>query len=179
MNSALFSSSIYERPLPELNLEKDPLVIWPFCYRTTDEFGASYGLSHAGYDFRLDRIIPPNHDGEDMWKSESVTEYSLAPGEFVLASTMEYQRLPTNVCGYPYDKSSLARRGLDVKNTVIEPGWCGYLTLELSNASHRPFLLKQGMAICQIQYELLDTHVEGYRGKYQNQAAEPTPMLRG
>lgn len=93
----------------------------PFCERTRD-FGMTYGLGPAGYDVRI---------AEDIL---------LLPGQFVLASTMEHFDMPVDVIGKVHDKSTWARLGLDVKNTVIEPGWRGYLTLELTNnhAAWRP-----------------------------------------
>lgn len=80
--------------------------------------GMSYGLSHAGYDIRI---------REDV---------ELEPGGFTLASTIERFRMPNDVAAMVCDKSTWARRGLAVQNTFIEPGWEGYLTLELSNNRH-------------------------------------------
>ena len=36
--------------------------------------------------------------------------------------------------GIVHDKSTWARRGLVVQNTVIEPGWHGYLTIEVDQS---------------------------------------------
>lgn len=88
----------------------------PFSERTEHvESGTTGGLSGAGYDVSV---------------RESV---KLPPGAFRLASTVEKFRVPDYVVIGIYDKSSLARRALTVKNTRAEPGWRGYLTLELSN----------------------------------------------
>lgn len=131
-------------------------IVTPFCER--DVFlGMSFGLSAAGYDIRI---------------AETLTLYG---GEFHLVSSFERFKMPTNIIAFVHDKSSWARKGLAVQNTVIEPGWEGYLTLELTN--HHPtrsILLTSGMPIAQIVFQLLDEPTERpYNGKYQNQEAGP------
>ena len=42
-------------------------------------------------------------------------------------SSIEFFNMPKYLVGIVHDKSSLARQGLSVFNTVIEPGWKGYL----------------------------------------------------
>lgn len=76
--------------------------------------GVSHGLSEAGYDIRI---------------KQDVVLHPLR--RFALASTIEYFQMPDNLVGVVHDKSTWARRKLSVQNTCIEPGWCGYLTLEL------------------------------------------------
>lgn len=128
--------------------------ITPFHERTK-EFGMSYGLSAAGYDIRI---------AEDI---------ELASGTFCLASSLEYFNMPDDVLAYVKDKSTWARQGLAVQNTVIEPGWKGYLTLEITNHSNEILSyinLKRGMPIAQIIFHRLDFATEQpYEGKYQNQ----------
>ena len=120
--------------------------------------GVSCGYSHAGYDLRLgDEILIP------------------ARG-FVLAAAMERFWMPGNVLGVVHDKSTWARRGLSVFNTVIEPGWQGYLTLEIVNHTDKNFVLPQGVGIAQVVFQFLDQTTENrYAGKYQNQVAGPQP----
>lgn len=128
--------------------------ITPFHERTK-EFGMSYGLSAAGYDIRI---------AEDI---------ELINGTFCLASSLEYFNMPDDVLAYVKDKSTWARQGLAVQNTVIEPGWKGYLTLELTNHTRdKLIVLRKGMPIAQIIFHRLDFATEQpYDGKYQNQQA--------
>ena len=76
------------------------------------------------------------------------------------------------------DKSTLARLGVAVQNTVIEPGWRGFLTLELSYTPvswRRPRLvIEAGSPIAQVIFEPIDCETAGYDGKYQH--AGPTPQ---
>lgn len=77
------------------------------------------------------------------------------------------------------------RLGLGVFNTHIDPGWEGYLTLELKNHGSVALSFEPGDAIAQIVFDLLMVPLDGtaravqtaqpYRGKYQNQEAGPQP----
>lgn len=130
-------------------------MISPFHERKV-EGGMSYGLSIAGYDIRIAQNI-------ELW-----------PGEFALASSIEEFDMPTDLMGHVADKSTWARMGLAVQNTIIEPGWRGFLTLELTN--HREDLLKiaKGMPIAQIIFHMLaDPAEKPYRGKYDQQENRP------
>lgn len=127
--------------------------VTPFCERTK-EFGMSYGLSAAGYDIRI---------------AESLL---LGPSDFILASSMEEFNMPNNVLAYVKDKSTWARQGLAVQNTVIEPGWRGFLTLELTNHFGSPIKIEKGMPIAQIVFhKLMEATEQPYDGKYQDQPA--------
>ena len=126
----------------------------------------THGCSPAGYDLRLDRVKGAYQLGEHLWR--------LAPGEFALASAIEEFQMPPDLLGVVHDKSSWARRGLACQNTVIEPGWRGFLTLELTNHSREPLCLRQGVGICQVIFHLLDEPTfHPYDGVYQDQAAGP------
>lgn len=129
--------------------------VYPFEDRGTIR-GRSYGLSVAGYDIRI---------------AENVM---LAPGEFSLASSMERFTMPDDVLALVKDKSSWARLGLSVFNTVIEPGWRGFLTLELKNQGADLLQIDRGDPIAQILFERLDAPTDSpYSGKYQDQEAGP------
>jgi dCTP deaminase len=82
--------------------------------------------------------------------------------------------MPNNVVGIVHDKSSLARQGIAVQNTVAEPGWRGYLTLEITNHYVNKILLLKGDAIAQVVFHFLDEPTELiYDGKYQDQQRGP------
>jgi dCTP deaminase len=132
-------------------------IITPFHERTL-EGTLSFGLSSCGYDVRIDQLT------------------IIQPQGFRLASIMEHIRMPDDIMGIVHDKSSWARRGLTVQNTVIEPGWSGYLTIELTNHSENEIRILSGTPIAQIVFHLLDEVTEQpYQGKYQNQERGITP----
>ncbi|WP_113152759.1 dCTP deaminase [Nitratireductor sp. OM-1] len=134
-------------------------IFTPFSERTRHK-GLTYGVGPAGYDVRIDQ------------------EVRLMPGGFSLASTVEHFNMPQNVLGIVHDKSTWARVGLAAQNTVIEPGWRGYLTLELTNHGDEAILIEEGMAIAQIIIHQLDDHASvAYDGKYQDQQRGPQPAI--
>ena len=84
--------------------------------------------------------------------------------------------MPTNLVGVVHDKSTWARRGLSVFNTVVEPGWKGFLTLELVYHGEGDLRIPAGSAIAQVVFtETSDRRA--YNGKYQHQADRPTPAI--
>jgi dCTP deaminase len=129
----------------------------PFCERTVFE-GTTFGLGPAGYDVRVAQGL------------------FLVPGCFVLASTIERFTMPDNLIGIIHDKSTWARGGIAVQNTVIEPGWCGFLTLEITMHGPWECWVPAGCGIAQIVFHLLDEPTEmpyPKNGKYQNQGPGP------
>lgn len=141
-------------------------MIAPFEERTKHE-GMTYGVGPAGYDMRIE------FDDTGFEK-----EMQLWPGMFRLASTMERFRMPNNVMGIVHDKSTWARRGIAVQNTVIEPGWEGWLTLEITNHGNEKITLKRGMPICQVVFHFVDQPVQQvYDGKYQGQRRGPVEAI--
>lgn len=130
-------------------------MIAPFVERDVVR-GMSFGLSAASYDVRI---------------AENVTLY---PGEFALASTVERFDIPNDVLIIVHDKSSWARCGLAVQNTVLDAGWRGFVTLELTNHSRDTLTILVGDPIAQVVCHLLtEPTSQPYSGKYQDQEAGP------
>lgn len=130
----------------------------PFHERTRHN-GLTFGLGPAGYDVRI-------AEGVQMGGSIS----------FALASTIEHFTMPNDVLAQVCDKSTWARRGLFVQNTIIEPGWRGHLTLELTYAHPWRLFIETGDPIAQIVFFRLEQPTEQpYEGKYQDQPAGPQP----
>lgn len=139
----------------------------PFCNRAVHEpTDLTYGCGAASYDVRL---------AKDVYLRKDVV---------TLASTLERFSMPENVCGVVHDKSSLARAGILVQNTFIDPGWRGYLTLEISyhwvypwkDYERKGVQLKEGTPIAQIVLHRLDAHtLKPYDGQYQDQANKAVP----
>ena len=152
-------------------------IITPFCERTVER-GRSYGLSSCGYDVRVEfdvgtiaKMCKPSlkllASGRDYLNL--VEDYT-----FRLASTIEHFDMPDDVMGVVHDKSSWARQGLAVQNTIIEPGWRGHLTLELTFHGEGELMIYRGDPIAQIIFHQLDhTTEQPYTGKYQDQEQGP------
>jgi dCTP deaminase len=148
---------------------KEFIKIEPFVDVQKQALGLSYGLGPCGYDMRIGTI-------KKGVTGQSVQRYVLKPGEFLLVSVLDRVTMPENVCAEIKDKSTWARRGLAVQNTIVEPGWEGYLTLELSNHGQEKLLLMVGQPIAQIVFNWLDKPTDRpypKDGKYQDQPPEP------
>lgn len=154
--------------------KSDKPLITPSQVRTENK-GYSGGLSPAGYDIHI---------------AESLTLYpltlknivcnslGLARASFALASTIEQFNIPDNIMAFVLDKSSWARQGLALQTTCLEPNWCGFLTLELSNHGKKVLHIVRGTPIAQIVFHHLDVATDLiYTGKYQNQKSGPQPAI--
>ena len=110
-------------------------------------------------------------DNEIVYKTITADTYVLLPGQFVLASTMEYFELPDNLTAFVEGRSSLGRIGLFIQNAGwVDPGFRGEITLELFNANRCAIDLKAGRRVGQLVFaQLDDTALNPYSGKYQGQ----------
>jgi dCTP deaminase len=145
--------------LPAQHIRARTGLITPFAERSKAH-GMTFGLSCAGYDVRIAQTV------------------FLAPGDFKLASTVEHFDMPLDLIGHVADKSTWARRGLAVQNTILECGWRGYLTIELSNHSRQTIYIEEGSPIAQIVFHLLlEPTEQPYGGKYQSQPARPVAAI--
>lgn len=80
--------------------------------------------------------------------------YLLPPGGFILGATAEQIYVSDCVVGQVEGKSSVARLGIQIHATAgyIDPGFTGQITLEISNLSSIPFMLRPDMPIGQIVF---------------------------
>lgn len=160
-----------------------------------DPYEPSY-VQPSSVDLRVDRFfrvfenhkyphIDPRARQEDLTTIVECSEgepFVLHPGEFVLGSTLERVRLGDDVVARLEGKSSLGRLGLLIHSTAgfVDPGFDGYLTLELSNVANLPIAIYPAMKIGQISFYQMTTPADTPYGsarsdsKYQGQRG-PTP----
>jgi dCTP deaminase len=129
-----------------------------FAEKQTGEL-VSHGMSEAGYDIRI---------------KQGMTLHPLK--RFAIASSVERFEMPINIMAIVHDKSSWARRGLSVFNTVIEPGWCGWLTIEMVYHGWKPLHIPAGSGIAQVIFHELSVPV-AYSGRYQDQPDRPVEAI--
>ncbi len=148
-------------------IEAGRIVIDPFEERFIQPSSVDLRL---GEDFRVFRnsryaFIDPTVEQPGLTEHIIATEaepFVLHPGEFALGVTLERIAIPDNIVGRLEGKSTLGRLGLMIHSTAgyVDPGWDGYLTLELCNVSNLPILLKPGMRIGQITFDQMTSSVE-------------------
>lgn len=79
--------------------------------------------------------------------------FHLQPNEFVIARSLEYVQLPDDVRAQALGRSSWGRLGLVVATaTLIQPGFKGTITLELTNLGNTPIVLQVGLPIAQLAF---------------------------
>lgn len=153
--------------------------------------GRSYGLSEVGYDIRLKQKIvfnpysyaidmgwsyPQQVHTIDLYENELASNSTLIKGNFCLASSIEEFNMPNDLMGVVHDKSTNVREGIQVFNTVIEPGWKGFLTLEIAFHGNKAITLEAGTPIAQVIFHQVLNPTE-YKGKYQNQEDKPVEAI--
>jgi dCTP deaminase len=157
-----------------------------------DKKVVSFGTSSYGYDVRCGRefkiitninatIIDPKAFDPKSFVTIEEDTCIIPPNGFVLATTIEYFRMPPNVLGICLGKSTYARCGIIVNVTPIEPGFEGHITLELSNTTHLPARVYAHEGIAQIVFLMsdttCDTNYADRKGKYQGQRGVTLPTL--
>lgn len=76
--------------------------------------------------------------------------FVLYPNQVVLATSLEFVALPSNVYGDILSRSSVTRLGIHI-NTMIQPGFRGCVPLELFNHGNNAIELVSGSRICQLR----------------------------
>lgn len=158
----------------------------PIKYMLTDKRQGpltSYGLTECGYDIRLAETIHFTGKGGPapgfMLYDHATGAESFGEGILALGSSVEEFDMPDNLMGRVLNKSTWARQGLDASMTTnIEPGWRGFLTIELVYHGHEDLLIPAGSGICQVIFETIAEPAE-YVGKYADQPPGPQPAKFG
>ena len=136
-------------------------------------------IQPASVDVRLGNSFSVIKSGNNILKMDAPIEYYsitaesflLLPKHFVLATTVEYFRLPDNLTAFVEGRSSIGRLGLFIQNAGwVDPGFEGEITLELFNASDHAIELCTGRRVGQLVFAQMSCNAEKpYRGKYQGQ----------
>ncbi len=158
-------------------------------------------IQPASIDLRLGRTflefqrtnipcIHPNSEQEvDEYVEETYVEegeeFILHPGDFVLGTTKERVEIPPDLLGTVQGRSSLGRLAIVIHATagIIDPGYRGQITLELSNLGTAPVALSPDMRISQVIFTELKTAADSPYGsdrgsKYQDQTGPQASRIQ-
>ncbi len=95
-------------------------------------------------------------------------EFVLHPGELVLAATLEYMQLPSDLTAQVITRSSYGRLGLLSATAVqVQPRFTGCLTLELVNLGQMPLTLVPGERVAQLVFTNASPPVDDIPAKYR------------
>lgn len=152
-------------------LKERSLVIEPITAEQIQPASVDIRLSHTYsiVDDTPSGII--TLDNEIKYKTITADTYLIMPGQFILATTMEYFELPDDLTAFVEGRSSLGRMGLFIQNAGwVDPGFRGEITLELFNANRCAIELTAGRRIGQLVFARMDAPaMRPYQGKYQGQ----------
>jgi dCTP deaminase len=102
---------------------------------------------------RVDEIAERVQNYQDYLRRPPGSAFYLHPGEFAIARTLEYITLPDEISGQVAGRSSWGRLGLVIQTApLIQPGFCGTITLELANVGTVPIVLYVGLRISQVMF---------------------------
>ena len=167
-------------------------MISPFEDKQIRENKISYGLSSFGYDARVSNefkiftnlnseIVDPKNFKASNFITKNVSECIIPPNSFVLASTVEYFKIPKDVLVVCLGKSTYARCGIIVNVTPLEPGWEGHVTLEFSNTTPLPAKIYANEGVAQFIFlkgnETPETTYSDRNGKYMGQTGVTLPKI--
>jgi dCTP deaminase len=181
------ASRIAELLQRDISDDPDPLVIAPTpnLARLKAKAGASVDLRLGTWFFAMkarrwavldeqdsNAAVTTAGDLGNRYYVPFSRRYVLHPRSFVLATTLEWIRLPRNLGATVTGKSSWGRRGLIIETAPgVHPGFSGCLALEVTNVGEIPIALWPGVEICQLTLQRLDselsttpkTQFRGYR----------------
>lgn len=167
-------------------------MISPFEASQVRKGVISYGLSSYGYDIRVadefkvftninSTVIDPKNFDPSSFVTVKNDICIVPPNSFALARTVEYFKIPENVITVCLGKSTYARCGIIINVTPFEPGWEGYVTLEISNTTPLPAKIYANEGIAQVLFfegdEACETSYRAKAGKYMGQVGVTLPRL--
>ena len=171
---------------------KDHSMISPFEEKQVRSDKISFGVSSYGYDARVSdefkiftnvnsEIVDPKNFKLTSFVSKKSSECIIPPNSFVLASTIEYFKIPKDVLVICLGKSTYARCGIIVNVTPLEPGWEGHVTLEFSNTTPLPAKIYANEGVSQFIFlkgnETPEVTYADRNGKYMKQSGVTLPKV--
>ena len=173
-------------------MSKENGMISPFVDKQQKKNVISYGLSSYGYDARVSNefkiftnvnssMVDPKDFSNSNFISKKQDICIIPPNSFVLASTVEYFKIPKNILVICLGKSTYARCGIIVNVTPLEPEWEGHVTLEFSNTTPLPAKIYANEGECQFVFlqgnEDPEISYADRKGKYMNQKGVTLPKI--
>jgi dCTP deaminase len=101
--------------------------------------------------------------------------FLLHPGTLALVPTLEWVKIPQDIQGIVTARSSWAREGLNIATaTIVNPGYCGIITLELANFGEIPITLYPGLRLAQMAFYEIATPATNIKASQFNGKFEPS-----
>jgi dCTP deaminase len=155
---------VLSKKILEYRIEiKRDLIIRPLLDNISQIGTCSIDIRLGNTFFMTRRPMINMLDPTDMEFESKITQFQdkiylpfgkpfvIHPGQFVLASTLEYFNVPQDLMGLVLDRASWGRLGLVMATSYkVIPGYKGCITLALNNLGNAPILIHPGTRIGQI-----------------------------
>jgi len=160
--------SIVITPLLDDHFDRDAVDLRLGCYFRLPAMSSvacirPYREAIDHYPELIHKPYPRGHgkSTEDNTKGTARSELILQPQHAVLASTLEYIKMPGDVSAEILTKSSWARVFINIASAPwIHPFYRGCLTLEITNLGSIPVALPVGEPIAQLVFMTVEPHEE-------------------
>lgn len=115
--------------------------------------------THFDLNKDIDDIRAQIEEYSEVVHVKPMEAFILHPGDFVLASTLEYLLIPNYLSARLEGRSTWGRVGLQIHSTAgfVDPGFQGRLTFELNNLGKLPLPLYPGIRIGQLSFHRMES----------------------
>lgn len=142
--------------------------------------GTDFFVSIQGRDpFINASLNNPNQGNPEVFYQETRRKigetFILYPNQTVLASSLEYIKIPDNIMGVISIRSTYARMGISY-SSIVQPGYVGCISLELNNNNKNPINLTVGACIFQMRLSQLSEE-QNYFGKKRKFLCQVRPVI--
>jgi dCTP deaminase len=155
-------------PLNEESIRENGLDL-----RFGREFAVMKGRVGKPFDVRS-----ANDVGQFFDVYSEVSDFVIPPHSRCLAHTLETVKLPKDLMGFCELRSSYARLGFSIPPTIVDAGFEGQLTIELSGSSFPVKVYPFDRFLHVVFSELTSPTVKPYTGKYQSQTGVQLPIFK-
>ena len=179
--------------LPDWMIQRD-VKIEPFAPQPSRPGVISYGVTSYGYDVRVGRnfkvftnvcgaIVDPKHFDPRRSSTSKATTASSRPTASRWPRRSSTSKSRATCWSSASANAPIARCGIIVNVTPLEPEWRGQITIEISNTTPLPAKIYAGEGIAQILFfrgaGRCKTSYADKKGKYQDQKGLTTPIVSG
>jgi dCTP deaminase len=153
-------------------LKQGLLSIIPLSQDSIRENGIDLRISNEIVRLRQHDIEPLDiqspKNNEFYTKEEHRESFVVGSFEKILVATLEKIALPNNLMAFCQLRSTFARAGISIPPTVVDAGFSGNLTIQMSGGSFPVKILTKTRFLHLVFAELKSPSTKGYLGKYQN-----------
>lgn len=136
----------------------------------------------AGFDLRIGELFKitggkaflgeteretPDIESIIKYQKGSKNSYTITPGEYLLATTIEKVNVPKDITVNFKPRTTTFRSGLFLRTGNVAPGYKGILTFAIKNDGPMKVTIEMGARIVHAQFYWVDGGGSMYRGQWQ------------